>query len=1379
MTMQRILWNGRQMMILLQATTTRRYPPTCLPFATLASSTFNATAATTTTLQLGQQLLSYPSLQAAYKDRNIPSPHMTMTTNQALLKDVYNVMRYCLVHGTIGNDKLSLEFGHLLHTLVLPHTKRTIPNKLLQPVLDMGVVTLRLYQKEAKRLSFEELSTATELFRKMQSIQVYFDTTQDTSGNSSNSSTNTSRNIRQDTEGYQNMMRLALSQLLGAYSEWSSSRWRSLEEQKGILQDAEHLLLRIGQSSSTQSTPEQLLANVTPDATSFLKLMAAWAEVDRNRAKEIYALIMDLCHEHVLVETPAIIETYLSSTIHGAQHLDEAMTMVEQMAANYIAEPQKHPKPREATLSKLCGVLHYDPLTLIAHVERVHAVAASLNIPINHLLVNAVITAYAKATTLLTSVEQQMDLCGAMMEYLDAARESISWSEDQLPITYGVAIRAWAECNTPMASQQVRLLWDNAIAEEVPLDILTHNHVMRAQMHNPPNQAKQVFDHIQTHSMPNLRTWKYLFMAYEHGTKTIHDAEVAEAFLDQMMTLRKNQRPNRYIFNSVIAAWSNLQTIQGVERADAVLGRLCTEYEKQLQVLKNDPYRANVQAHPLDESFRLVVRGYTIHGNSLHLDRVTELMRHMLLLERARMEAPSNMKRYMSSVKPDGALLERVRGMYIKYYKGNEDIEGLMQSLKSTVVQKEGFQSILNSKSHNKVKEIINMMDSKLAQLPLAAKEDQLALYNVALHFIAEAAEGSRSTNAAESVLVKMERTDLIPDRMSYSNVMKAWTKIGTFPAIAQAEEHLMTFLDLNLEAANFEGVDRMHPSRRLNANCFNIVMNAYSKLNTSDGDDRVRQLYALMISASQTLPFLAPDMNSLRTFFESSPADVADTLLHDLVVQAESSEIKVPIVLFASALNKWANSGRNDAGERAEKVLRLQEKYSQNDRNAALSTISYNVVMKAISKSLPIQADLVDSLLEEMWIQQNVKVRPDQVTYNTAMSCYQRRGMPGDSEKCSNVLHRMIDRGSTPNILSICICMDAIRNSKQPDRVEQTLELLRLYQDKYNEEKTPSPKMFQLALKVMEEPGGCSSHLLRALEIFKEASEIGSLTPHIFASIINIFDAYAINREMRLSGICKLMNGCKKVGMVSPLNLDRFRQSVPLEMFRNVLELPLSSGVEDTSIESLPQKWRTPLNPDEQRLLFRQFSSESTKESDRLNDVAVTERLDRVCVNGIYVHVQQQASKEQLQLEILHDENEFSLALKNLVETEASSDTLLLQALTIFNDARTAGSLTPACVAPIFRIVALKEQHTMVRNLLQQCLGLGLLSDPLLDSLREIVPAEIFRDVLHVPRRVPLENVTLVDLPPEWQDGRGSVDQLDLSCMMLSSTTSDIEGQA
>lgn len=135
----------------------------------------------------------------------------------------------------------------------------------------MGVVTLRLYQKEAKRLSFEELSTATELFRKMQSIQVYFDTTQDTSGNSSNSSTNTSRNILQDTEGYQNMMRLALSQLLGAYSEWSSSRWRSLEEQKGILQDAEHLLLRIGQSSSTQSTPEQLLANVTPDATSFFE----------------------------------------------------------------------------------------------------------------------------------------------------------------------------------------------------------------------------------------------------------------------------------------------------------------------------------------------------------------------------------------------------------------------------------------------------------------------------------------------------------------------------------------------------------------------------------------------------------------------------------------------------------------------------------------------------------------------------------------------------------------------------------------------------------------------------------------------------------------------------------------------------------------------------------------------------------------------------------------------------------------------------------------------------------------------------------------------------------------------------------------------------
>ena len=1320
------------------------------------------------TATLGKKLLSYTSLFEAYQDRNIPFQQnnpilMPMPMNQPLVKDVYMVMRHFLLnnhndsdnesenhsdnHTSISNQqgaKLSVEFGQLLHRLVLPHANQTVPSNLLQPVLDMSLATLRIYRKEAKQLTFQEVQTATKLFDKLQSIQVYLD-----GGNDQSS----------QMDGYQNTMQLALNQLLGCYSEWSSSRWRSFEEAKTMLQQAEQLLLR-----DKPNAPEQILANVSPDLNSFLEILGAWGRIDRNRAKEILTLIAELCHDKVLLESPIILETYLTTSFHDASHTQEAIQLVEDMTNQYIADPENHPtKPRVATLVKLCGLFHHDAATLTQNVKRLNAIAKSVELPFNHILVNAVVSAYSMAQC--TSPEQKLELCEHMMESLETARESIHWSEDQLPITYGVAIRAWAECakemNVPkkytdVAAQQAKLLWDNAIVEKVPLDIMAHNHILRTLKYSP-RQASEVFEYIRKQStiQPDLWSWTHLFAAYEYGTETFEEAEQAEAYLNQMMALRRHQRPNRYIFNSVIGAWTSLPTLHAVERARSVLNRLCAEYESQLQVLKNDPYRANVQAKPLNDSFRRVVQGYADHGNARHLNIVMDLVRRMIQLEYARIEAPSHMKRYMSSVKLNAQILGRVREMYEEHYQGEEDIEKMLQSLRSIVLKVEAFQSILDSKSHNKVEEIVEAMEQKLALLSPSATNDRLVLCNIALDYIADASQGQKSTNAAEKILVQMGRSGIMSDRVTYSNVMKAWTKIGTFPAIARAEEHLMTLVALNLDAANGGKAKIIHPSRRLDAKCFNVVMNAYSKLKTNEGNDRVRQLYALMDSASHSLPYLVPDNNSIRTMFESAPVELADRILRELVIQGERNGTQVAVAFFASALNKWATSGHHAAGERAEQVLRLQESYSKVDANTAVSTISYNVVMKAISSTPPVYAEQVENLLEELWhrheSERNPILKPDLITYNTVMNSYQRRGKEGDVDKCLSVLDRMMERGTTPNVVSICICMDALRNSTRPDRVEKTEALLILYQEKYNRDNAPIPNMFRLALKVLDATEGDPSYVLRALELFSKAAISGSLTPHSFALTINLCNKYSADPMTKLATIKKLMHRCKEAGMISPSNLDSFRDAVPTEIFREVLKVPWTVDVSSVQVENLPHLWRTPMNPADLRALFRQAKYVNTAQRVTHDQGKQSQR-----VNG-NIH------KSDKPPNAIHVENDFSLALHKLAESEATDR--LDQGMSIFQQAMAANLVTSSCMAAMICLAQRNEQ--IVRAVLLQCLGMGLLSTQVLDNLRASdTPAVIIREVLHIPRRVPIENVHVHDLPLEWRNGRGSGDRVDfISC--------------
>ena len=174
-------------------------------------------------------------------------------------------------------------------------------------------------------------------------------------------------------------------------------------------------------------------------------------------------------------------------------------------------------------------------------------------------------------------------------------------------------------------------------------------------------------------------------------------------------------------------------------------------------------------------------------------------------------------------------------------------------------------------------------------------------------------------------------------------------------------------------------------------------------------------------------------------------------------------------------------------------------------------------------------------------------------------------------------------------------------------------------------------------------------------------------------------------------------------------------------------------------------------MNPADLRALFRQAKYVNTAQRVTHDQGQQSQR-----VNG-NIH------KSDKPPNAIHVENDFSLALHKLAESEATDS--LDQGMSIFQQAMAANLVTSSCMAAMICLAQRNEQ--IVRAVLLQCLGMGLLSTQVLDNLRASdTPAVIIREVLHIPRRVPIENVHVHDLPLEWRNGRGSGDRVDfISC--------------
>eukprot|EP00536_Pseudo-nitzschia_multiseries_P001169 jgi/Psemu1/180290/e_gw1.14.31.1 len=179
---------------------------------------------------------------------------------------------------------------------------------------------------------------------------------------------------------------------------------------------------------------------------------------------------------------------------------------------------------------------------------------------------------------------------------------------------------------------------------------------------------------------------------------------------------------------------------------------------------------------------------------------------------------------------------------------------------------------------------------------------------------------------------------------------------------------------------------------------------------------------------------------------------------------EEEDYSLRPDTVFFTNVIRAWAKSGRIEAPEMAEGLLKMMhELYSKSGWiESAPNAFSYAATMEAWSKSQrhPESTKRIEELLEEMKNSSLLQVAPDRVCYQYLLNAWANSKSPIGAEKAYHVLQEMIalyEAGNflvAPNASNFSRVILALAQNGNDERVESLLEQL---QDLYTKTGDPN----------------------------------------------------------------------------------------------------------------------------------------------------------------------------------------------------------------------------------------------------------------------------------------------------------------------------------
>jgi pentatricopeptide repeat protein len=288
------------------------------------------------------------------------------------------------------------------------------------------------------------------------------------------------------------------------------------------------------------------------------------------------------------------------------------------------------------------------------------------------------------------------------------------------------------------------------------------------------------------------------------------------------------------------------------------------------------------------------------------------------------------------------------------------------------------------------------------------------------------------------------------PDFVSYTIVLRAWSKSGSVAAPERAEAILARMWEL----FNSSKEDGSHWQTKPNAISYTTVLHCWALSRDEKGADRAESLFQEMkrIASDEGDSDLAPNTMSYNAILDAHArrgnAERAEALLEEMYTEYSrgNENTKPDLVSYNSVLNAMSKSLTDKAPERAEIIIKkMWELYESGLFPTKPDAISYTCLIEcwAISRrrDAPEQAE---RLLVEM--KKNIKsgIRPNSRTYSSVMKAWSRHSGPQGLARVIILLDEMLtlsakgDRGVRPDVRTFNLVLAMIAFSGLPDQLER-----------------------------------------------------------------------------------------------------------------------------------------------------------------------------------------------------------------------------------------------------------------------------------------------------------------------------------------------------
>jgi pentatricopeptide repeat protein len=372
---------------------------------------------------------------------------------------------------------------------------------------------------------------------------------------------------------------------------------------------------------------------------------------------------------------------------------------------------------------------------------------------------------------------------------------------------------------------------------------------------------------------------------------------------------------------------------------------------------------------------------------------------------------------------------------------------------------------------------------------------------------------GSRAGLTQEQISAGPPRIHVKPNVRTYSTVMDALGRIGTYDAAEQAHELLWEM--------SSEFGDGGDAALQPNLISYNTLLSAYAKCCNGAG------------SGASGAVAARKNSNDASTTSTSSTvaADAADQCVQILL----EMPIQPDVISYNAVLHALAGSGHENAGERAEELLRAM--ISSSDKNDGIvrpNARSYSTCMNAWGQSGH-HAERAHALLTEMLDlydtgrEEYRDLAPNAVSYATVIHAYAvSKNIPDKAIKAYGVFQDMMKRGIAPNLITFNTLLNTCSMSK------------------------PTPETFVMVEKIYQT-------ILR-----KASSQSGNDTTNNANSeqpdhftFGTVLKACAGNLYWRNAQFAPAVfaEACRR-GQVSRGVLQQFRQAVPVDTYRRLVAM-------------------------------------------------------------------------------------------------------------------------------------------------------------------------------------------------------------------------------